>query len=265
MNLIDTHAHLDDSRFDKDREKVIKRTFEDGIKLVINIGCDLMTSKTSVEFAEKYKQIYAAIGVHPHDAGRTLPYYMVEEFERILKHPKVVAIGEIGLDYYYDHSPRSVQKEIFLEQLNLAKRARLPVIIHVREAFGDFLEIMRREGLEPIKGVMHCYSGSLEVAYECIEMGFYISFAGPVTFKNAKNLKEVAKKLPLDRILIETDCPYLSPEPNRGKRNEPLYVKYVAEEIANLKDISLEKVANATYKNALDLFYKIEQNLCRSS
>ena len=265
MNLVDTHAHLDDRRFDEDREEVIKRTFESGIKLVINIGCDLLTSKASLALADKYKQIYAAVGVHPHDARYVPPYYYIEELEKMLKNPKTVAVGEIGLDYYYDHSPRDVQKEVFLEQLNMAKRARVPVIIHIREAYGDFLEIMRREGLEPIRGVMHCYSGSLEVAYECIEMGFYISFAGPVTFKNAKNLKEVAKALPLDRVLIETDCPYLAPTPNRGKRNEPVYVKHVAEEIANLKGISLEEVANTTYRNALNLFYKIEQNLCRSS
>ena len=253
MNLIDSHAHLDDRRFDEDREEVIERAGQDGVTQIINIGCDLASSKRSVELAAKYACIYATAGVHPHDAKDVPPDYL-EQLRKLLQQPKTVAVGEIGLDYYYDHSPRQVQKEVFIQQLNLAKEVQLPVVIHLRDAYGDFLEIMKKERLGPVNGVMHCYSGSLEVAEECLNMGFYISFAGPVTFKNAGKLKEVARVVPLEKMLVETDCPYLTPVPHRGKRNEPAYVKHVAEQIAELKGITIAEMSRAVYQNTKELF-----------
>ena len=254
MNLIDSHAHLDDRRFDQDREQVIERAQQDGITQIINIGCDLASSKRSVALAAKYPCIYATAGIHPHDAKNVPPDYL-EQLKKLLQQPKTVAVGEIGLDYYYDHSPRPVQKEVFIQQLNLAQEMQLPVVIHLRDAYGDFLEIMRqRERLAPVNGVMHCYSGSLVVAEECLAMGFYISLAGPVTFKNAGKLKEVARAIPLDKILVETNCPYLTPVPHRGKRNEPAYVKHVAGQIAALKGITLAAISLAVEQNTKKLF-----------
>ncbi len=253
MTLIDSHAHIDDQRFASDREQVIQRALEAGIKQLINVGSNLETSKQSVALAEKYPFIYAAAGVHPHDA-KNLPSNYLKILEEILQKPKVVAVGEIGLDYYYELSPRDVQQEVFIEQLNLAKELGKPVIIHLRDAYGDFLDIMRKERLEPIKGVMHCFSGSWEVAEECMQLGFYISFAGPITFDNAKRLREVAKRVPLEKILVETDCPYLTPVPHRGKRNEPAYVRYVAEQIAEIKGLSVEEISRQTVLNTRKLF-----------
>lgn len=253
MNLIDSHAHIDDSRFDDDREQVIERAVQQGLNYIINVGHDMESSLRSLELAEKYPFIYATVGVHPHDA-KDVPGDYLKQLKKLTEHPKVIAVGEIGLDYYYDLSPREVQKEVFVAQLNLAKTVNLPVVIHLRDAYGDFLDIMSKEKLEPISGVMHCYSGSLEVARECLNMGFYISFAGPVTFKNAEKLKEVAAKVPLEKILIETDCPYLTPVPYRGKRNEPSYVKYVAEKIAEIKGITTEELSQAAWQNAQRLF-----------
>ncbi|MBM7855176.1 TatD DNase family protein [Desulfohalotomaculum tongense] len=253
MNLIDSHAHIDDERFDEDREQVIERARQNGLSKIINIGHDLESSRRSVQLAEKYRFIYAAVGVHPHDA-KDVPGDYLEQLKEMSRQDKVLSIGEIGLDYYYDLSPREVQKKVFIEQLNLAKELNLPVVIHLRDAYGDFLDIMRVEGLEPITGVMHCYSGSWEVAKECLNMGFYISFAGPVTFKNAQKVREVAARVPLERLLVETDCPYLTPVPHRGKRNEPAYVKYVAEQLAALKGITLEELSQSVCRNAEKLF-----------
>lgn len=253
MGLIDSHAHIDDRRFDDDREQVIERARINGISGIINIGHDMESSLRSIDLAQQYSFIYAAVGIHPHDA-KDAPVDYLERLSEMAQSPRVVAVGEIGLDYYYDLSPRDVQRKIFIEQLALAKELQIPVVIHLRDAAGDFLEIMRREGLKPIAGVMHCFSGSWEVAKECLDMGFYISFAGPVTFKNASNLKEVAVKVPLDRLLVETDCPYLTPMPHRGKRNEPAYVKYVAEHIAQLKGISIEEFIDKVEQNTTELF-----------
>lgn len=253
MKLIDSHAHLDDKRFDADRLQVIERAVQNKLQLIINAGHDLESSQRSIALAAQYPFIYATVGVHPHDA-KNVPADYLQQLEAMASQPKVVAIGEIGLDYYYDHSPREVQREVFLAQLRLAKKLNLPVAIHLRDAYGDFLEIMRQEKLSPIKGVMHCFSGSGEVAKECLDMGFYISFAGPVTFKNADKLKQVAAGIPMDKILIETDCPYLTPTPYRGKRNEPAYVQHVAEEIALLKNTTATAVAEAVWHNAMKLF-----------
>ena len=222
--LIDSHAHLDDQKFDIDRDMIIKNLKNNGIELVINIGSDLQTSIASVSLAEKHENIYAAVGVHPHSADE-VDDSTIEILKSFAKREKVVAIGEIGLDYYYDNSPRDLQRKWFKEQLKLAKQVDLPVVIHTREAAQETFDILKEAQDGSLRGVLHCYSGSAEMAAEYIKLGFYISFAGPVTFKNAKAIREVAKVVPLDKLLVETDCPYLTPEPHRGKRNEPIFVK----------------------------------------
>ena len=251
--LIDSHAHLDDRRFDRDRDRLIESLKENGIDLVINPGADLQTSIKAVALAEKYENIYAAVGVHPHSA-KEMDDSTVNVLKSFTNREKVIAIGEIGLDYYYDNSPRDIQRKRFIEQLNLAKEVDLPVIIHSRSAAGETFEILKEAQDGNLEGVLHCYSGSVEMAREYIKLGFYISIAGPVTFKNARVLKEVAKEVPLDKLLIETDAPYLTPEPYRGKRNEPIYVRYVAGTIAEIKGITFEEVAKATSENTKKLF-----------
>lgn len=251
--LIDSHAHLDDRRFDKDRDKLIKSFKKSGIDLIINPGADISSSIKAVSLSEEYDNIYAAVGVHPHSAKE-----MDESSINILKsftdRDKVIAIGEIGLDFYYDNSPRDIQRQRFIEQLNLAKEVDLPVIIHTRDAAQETFEILKEAQDGKLEGVLHCYSGSVEMALEYIKLGFYISLAGPVTFKNARVSKEVAKAVPLEKLLIETDAPYLTPEPHRGKRNEPLFVRYVAGTIAELRGISFDEVAKQTSENAKKLF-----------
>ncbi|EOD00518.1 TatD family hydrolase [Caldisalinibacter kiritimatiensis] len=251
--LIDTHAHLDDKRFDKDRDKLIKSLKENDVDIVINPGADVASSVKAVSLASQYDNIYAAVGVHPHDA-KDINEETIELLRSLSKKDKVVAIGEIGLDYHYNNSPRDIQKKWFREQIKLAKEVNLPIIVHDRDAHGDTFDIISDELDGNLTGVLHCYSGSLELAKRYIDMGFYISFAGPVTFKNAKTPKEVAKKIPLEYILIETDSPYLAPHPHRGKRNEPLYVRYMSAMIAELKGISFEEVARRTSENAKKLF-----------
>lgn len=251
--LIDSHAHLDDGRFDKDRDRLIKGLKELGIDLVINPGADLNSSIKAVSLTEKYNNIYAAVGVHPHSA-KEMDGSTIEILKSFTNREKVVAIGEIGLDYYYDNSPRDIQQERFIEQLNLAKEVDLPVIIHTREATKDTFDILKEAQDGTLEGVMHCYSGSVEMAMEYIKLGFYISLAGPVTFKNARVSKEVAKAVPLGKLMIETDSPYLTPEPYRGKRNEPFYVRYVAGTIAELRGITFEELAKKTSENAKKLF-----------
>lgn len=251
--LIDSHAHLDDPRFDKDRDMLIKNLEKNGIEMVINIGADLQSSIASVSLAEKYHNIYAVVGVHPHSA-KEVDNSTLEIIKSFAKREKVVAIGEIGLDFYYDNSPRDIQRKWFIEQLNLAKEVDLPVVIHTRDAAQETFDILKEAQDGKLRGVLHCYSGSAEMAMEYVKMGFYISLAGPVTFKNSRVSREVAKVVPLDKLLIETDCPYLAPEPNRGKRNEPIFVKYVAGTIAETKGISFEELAKATNRNTRDLF-----------
>lgn len=251
--LIDSHVHLDDKRFNRDRDSIIKGLKDDGIEMVINIGADLQTSIASVSLAEKYDNVYAVVGVHPHSA-KEVDNSTIEILKSFASREKVLAIGEIGLDYHYDNSPRDVQRKWFIEQLKLAKEVDLPVVIHTREAAQETFEILKEAQDGTLRGVLHCYSGSVEMALEYIKLGFYISIAGPVTFNNSRVLKEVVKAIPLDKLLVETDCPYLTPEPNRGKRNEPTYVKYVAGEIADIKGISFEELAKATNKNTKELF-----------
>ncbi len=251
--LIDSHAHLDDQKFDRDRDIIIKNLKSNGIELVINIGADLQTSIASVSLAEKYENIYAAVGVHPHSASE-VDDSTIEILKSFANREKVVAIGEIGLDYYYDNSPRDLQRKWFKEQINLAKQVDLPVVIHTREAAQETFDILKEAQDGSLRGVLHCYSGSVEMAIEYIKLGFYISFAGPVTFKNARSIREVAKSMPLDRLLVETDCPYLTPEPNRGKRNEPIFVKYTAGTIADIRGITYEELAKVTNRNTRELF-----------
>lgn len=252
--FIDSHAHLDDKRFDEDRDILIKGLKDNGIDIAINIGADLQTSINSVELSKKYEHIYASVGIHPHSADEA-DDIALKKIKELADNEKVVAIGEIGLDFYYDNSPRDEQRKCFKEHLRLAKELNLPVVIHSREASQETFDIIQEAQDGTLRGVMHCYSGSVEMAEEYInKLGFYISIGGPVTFKNARIVKEVAQFVPLDKLLIETDCPYLTPEPYRGKRNEPMYVKYTAAEIAKLRGITVEKLAEATSRNARELF-----------
>jgi TatD DNase family protein len=251
--LFDTHAHLNATQFEEDLEEVIQRAQDAGVSHVVVVGFDRETITRAMQLTEAYDFIYAAVGWHPVDAI-DMKDEDLEWIEELAAHPKVVAIGEMGLDYYWDKSPKDVQKEVFRKQIRLAKKVKLPIIIHNRDATQDIVDILREENASEVGGIMHCFSGSVETAKECIEMNFLISLGGPVTFKNAKKPKEVATALPLEKLLIETDCPYLTPHPFRGKRNEPSYVKLVAEEIANIKGLTYEEVAKITSDNAKKLF-----------
>lgn len=251
--LFDTHMHLNAKQYEEDRHEVIERAFNEGVTQMTVVGFDDETIPIAIEIAEEYENIYAAVGWHPVDAIN----YTAEKLrwlEELSNHPKVVALGEMGLDYHWDTSPKDVQKEVFKEQINLAKKVKLPIIIHNREASKDIKKILIEENAKEIGGIMHCYSSPIEDIEDYVDMNFYISLAGPVTFKNAPEVKEAAKKIPLDRLLIETDSPYLTPHPFRGKRNEPARIKLIAEEIADLKGISLEELAKITTKNAKKIF-----------
>lgn len=250
--FFDSHMHLDDEKFDDDRVGTLARALESGVTRMINIGADMPSSARSVELAEAHTPIYAAVGVHPHEAE----HFTAGDADRLAEWTilsKVVAIGEIGLDYFYDYSPRAVQKAAFIRQLDVARQTGMPVVIHNREAHGDTMEILKREG-KGLTGVVHCFSGSLEMAKELVRMGWYIGIDGPITFKNAAKLPEIVREIPLERILIETDSPYLTPVPLRGKRNEPAYVKYIAAHIATLRDMDVAAFAAATARNTCDLF-----------
>lgn len=250
--MIDSHAHLDEERFDEDRDELIKSLKENAISYVINPSSDMETSRRVVELSNKYYNIFAAVGIHPHDA-EGFKEEDLDELRELSKDERVVAIGEIGLDYYYDNSPREIQKEVFRKQLQLSHELDLPVIIHTRDAMGDTYDILKEfEGR--VRGVMHCYTGSIEMAEKFMKLGFYISIAGPVTFKNAVNVREMAKQIPLERLLIETDSPYLAPVPNRGKRNDPTNVRYVADMLANLKEIQIDKIIEHSRENTVELF-----------
>lgn len=251
--FIDSHAHLDDERFDEDRKALIESLKENKIELVINIGYDIKSSRASIDLAKEYSNIYAVVGVHPHDA-QDVPENYLEDLRGLSKEEKVVAIGEIGLDFYYDNSPRDIQRKVFLDQLELGRELDLPVVIHTRDANQETFEILKEAQAKGTRGVLHCYSGSAEMALEYIKLGYYISLGGPLTFKKARVPKEVAKVVPLDKLLIETDCPYLTPEPFRGRRNEPKYVAYTAEVIAEIKGISIEDLAEATSRNTKKIF-----------
>jgi TatD DNase family protein len=259
--LVDTHAHLDFPQFDPDREEVIARAQEAGVEVIVNIGTDLASSRASVNLAERYDFIYAAVGVHPHDA-KTVSEREWGELRKLAMHPQVVAVGEIGLDFYRDLSPRDVQRRVFRQQLALAVEMGKPVIIHDREAHDEVRDILRDWvrslphdlPLTHHPGTLHCFSGDLEMAQEMVALGFFIGVDGPLTYRNARQLPEIVRALPLECLLIETDAPYLTPHPHRGQRNEPAYVRLVAEAVARIKAIPLDEVAQTTTHNARVLF-----------
>jgi TatD DNase family protein len=250
--LTDTHTHLNDEKFDEDRDAAVARALEAGVTRIVNIGMGREHIATSLELTDKYDFIWSTVGWHPQDAA-TMQHGDLEWLEELSRHPKVVAIGEIGLDYYWDTSPKDVQQRVFREQIRLARKVGLPIVIHNRDAHQDVVNILREEKAAEVGGIMHCFSGSWEIAKMCLDMNFYISFGGPITFKNARQPKEVLAQVPLDRLLIETDSPYLTPHPYRGKRNETAYVRLVAEAAAELKGISLEELAKVTTNNAIRL------------
>jgi len=251
--LIDTHTHLDSHQFDEDRAEVIERARAAGVHKLINIGFNRETIPTTIELAEKYDFIYAVVGWHPVDS-----IDMREEdlawIASLCDHEKVVAIGEIGLDYHWDTSPKETQQKVFRQQIQLAKQKKMPIVIHNRDAHEDIVRILKEENAQEVGGVMHCFSGSWETAKKCLDMNFYISFGGPVTFKNARVPKEVLAQVPLDRLLIETDSPYLAPHPFRGKRNESSYVQLVAETAAEITGKTLEEISKISTENALTCF-----------
>lgn len=251
--LFDTHVHLNVSHFDKDRKEVLARAKEAGVEYMLIVGFDHETIPKAIEMAENYDYIYAAVGWHPVDAI-DMTDRELEWLEELSAHPKVVALGEMGLDYHWDKSPKEVQKDVFRKQIRLAKKVNLPIIIHNREATEDIIHVLQEEEAEEVGGIMHCYNDSVNYVDACLDMNFYISLGGPVTFKNATLPKEVAKYVPEDRLLIETDCPFLAPHPNRGKRNEPSYVILVAEKIAALRNETIETISRQTTENALRLF-----------
>ncbi|CQR47495.1 putative deoxyribonuclease YcfH [Paraliobacillus sp. PM-2] len=251
--LFDTHVHLNVEQFDQDREEVIQRAKEAGVSNMVIVGFDHETIPKAIELAETYEHFYAAVGWHPVDAIDFTDKEL-QWLEELVEHPKVVALGEMGLDYHWDKSPHDVQKEVFRKQIRLARKVNMPIIIHNREATEDIITILQQEKANEVGGIMHCYNDDPTYVPTCLDMNFYISLGGPVTFKNAKLPKEVAKMVPIDRLLIETDCPFLAPHPNRGKRNEPAYVALVAQQIATLRGISVEEVEQATKKNADRLF-----------
>lgn len=247
--FIDTHVHLNADQYDEDLKEVIQRALDAKVTKMVVVGFDRKTIERAMELVEQYEFIYAAIGWHPVDAIDCTDEDLLW-IEQLAAHPKVVGIGETGLDYYWDKSPKDVQEKWFRKQIQLAQKLNLPIIIHNRDATGDVMRILREENAASVGGIMHCFSGSVETARECIAMNFMISLGGPVTFKNARMPKEVAKEIPLEHLLIETDAPYLAPHPNRGKRNEPSFVTLVAEEIARQKELTTEEVAYATSSNA---------------
>lgn len=249
--LFDSHAHLDHRRFDADRAEIFEDLKNHNVGYVMDVGCDLTSSMKAISLSEKYPFVYAAVGSHPDDAANftdaTAAMYL-----QLAKNPKVRAIGEIGLDYYYDDNPPEVQKPVFLRQMELAREASLPVIIHDRDAHGDVLDIVK--AFPDVKGVFHCFSGSAEMAKEVVKLGWYVGFTGVITFKNARKAVESAAVVPLDRILVETDCPYMAPEPHRGQRNDSRFIPFMVAKIAEIKGISAEEAGEATTANAKRLF-----------
>ena len=249
--LFDTHAHLNDPAFDPDRETLITGLPEKGVSLVINIGCSLESSKDCVAMAEKYPHIYATVGSHP-DSADEVNDSVLDAYRKMCRHEKVKAIGEIGLDYHYEDIPREIQQRAFRMQMELARELKLPVVVHEREAHDDGMRIVKE--YKDVTGVFHCYSGSAEMARQLVDLGWYIGFTGVLTFKNARKAVETAASIPLDRIVIETDCPFMAPEPFRGKRCDPGYLYRMAEKLAEIRGISPEEAAAATYENGKRLY-----------
>lgn len=259
MELFDSHCHLDDEKFNEDRKEVIKQIFESGVTKLISAGYSLESSKRALELANKYPQIYTVLGISPNDIGQNVENIEeeIKQIEMLVQNKKVVGIGEIGLDYYWNQENKDLQQFAFIKQIELANKLNLPIVIHTREAVADTLKILKEHPVNK-KGVFHCCPLNLELIKEALKLGFYISYAGPITFKNSKNADEAIRLVPDDRILIETDSPYLSPEPNRGKRNDSTNVKYMAAKIANVKGYSIEEVAKITYENTCRIFEIID-------
>ena len=249
--LFDTHAHMNDPAFDEDRDSVFLGLKDKGVGNVMNVGCCLASSKDCIALAEKYPFVYASVGTHP-DTADEVNEEVLESYRQMAKHPKVLAIGEIGLDYYYETIPREIQIRAFRMQMELARELDMPVIIHERNAHDDGMRVVKE--FKDVKGVFHCYSGSAEMAQQLVDMGWYIGFTGVLTFKNARKAVETAEQIPLDRIVLETDCPFMAPEPFRGKRNDPGYVPYMAQKLADLRGLSLEEVIEITTQNARKLY-----------
>ena len=250
--FVDSHAHIQLSQFNRDRDAVLKRAHEAAVSTVLVIGFDMETSRGAVELAETHTQIYATVGMHPHDA-KDLTSDALKTFCQLATHPKVIALGEMGLDYYRDLSPRPLQKEAFERQLDLAEELQMPTVIHNRDAYMDILPILEaRQGR--IRGVLHCFTGDVELMQRSLAIGFHIGIGGIVTYPNAKDIRAVAREVPIDRLLIETDCPWLAPQFRRGKRNEPAYVRAVAKKIAEIRGTSIETIGEITTKNFHTLF-----------
>ncbi len=254
-SIIDSHAHYDDEAFDEDREKVFDELRENGVIQILNCASSYGSLKTTDKLTKDHAFIYGALGIHPENADELNEDVIAEIKNYIKENKKIVAIGEIGLDYYWDENPsKEVQKEVFKRQMKLAQELNLPVVIHDREAHGDTLEIIKE--FPKVKGVVHCFSGSVEFAKECVKLGYYIGFTGVITFKNAKKTVEVAKALPIEKMLVETDCPYMSPEPNRGKRNRSDYIEYIINKISDIKGIEPLEANRIFNKNFISLISK---------
>ncbi len=251
--LFDSHAHYNDKKFNDDKDTLLSSMRENNIGLIMNSCSSLEEIPDIFEICEKYPFVYASVGIHPHESDG-LQEADMDKLKEYAQNPKVKAIGEIGLDYFYDFSPRDIQKKWFARQIDIAKELKMPVIIHDRDAHKDCMDILREHNVSDIGGVFHCYAGSTEMAKEILDWGMYIAFGGSLTFKNSVRPAEVAKYVPLDRIVIETDCPYLTPEPHRGKRNSSLYIHYVAERLAQIKGISMDEIEEVTFNNAKKCF-----------
>lgn len=256
MSLFDTHCHLMDEQFAQDLDEVVTRAKEAGVTRMVVPAIDVATAHRVLAIAEAYTGVYAAVGIHP-EYAKDVPDSDFEEIERLAAHEKVVAIGEIGLDYYWDSAPRPEQQRVMERQIEIARRTKLPIIVHNRESTEDVIALLRRCRVEETGGVMHCFNGTMDDALACLEMGMYISFGGPVTFKKADDVRDVAAQIPTDRLLVETDSPYLSPHPFRGKRNEPMRVQLVAETIAAVRGTTLDALAQQTMENGLRLFHRV--------
>ena len=250
--LIDTHTHINMDKFDSDRGDVIQKAVDAGVEIILDVGTDLKSSQKAVKNSERFEEVRAVVGIHPHETARA-EEHDIQEIEKLLEHPKVVGIGEIGLDYYYDFSPMEIQKKMFSRQLRMAKEKKLPVVIHVREAMKDTMEILDTVGDLPARGVFHCFGGTVEDVHRVLEMEFFISFTGVVTFNNFKSFDKI-HEVPINKLLLETDSPYMTPVPHRGKRNEPCFLIHTARKLSEIYGTELDYLAEATTKNAERLF-----------
>lgn len=253
MQYFDSHAHYEDSKFDEDRDELLKSIYEFGVTKYVNIGCNIETSKKSLQLAEKYEYIYASVGIHPEEIDKLNYEKDLNEIKKLTVNKKVVAIGEIGLDYYWNSDNKDLQKHVFLKQIELANELNLPVIIHTRDAIQDTIDIIRKEVFKT-NAVLHCCPFNIELIKAGLEKNFYIAFGGTCTFKNSKNANEMLKKVPIEKMLIETDSPYLAPEPKRGTRNDSRNLEYIVRKISEVKNISEEEIAQTTYENAMKFF-----------